>query len=124
MKHFLMDIPPWNRKILVVVTTKRQVILDLVKKYKMGRTLRSLVYEDEPILSKADYGATYIDYERGRYILWFPKWRNSGDDMDTLLHETNHVVKHLMKHVGSKDDETMAYCQEWLFSNIRKKLKR
>lgn len=119
-----MEIPPWNRKILVVVTMKRQVILDLIKRHKLGRNLRSQVYEDPPYFDKRDMGACYMDLERGKYILWFPKWTNSGEDLDTLLHETNHVVKHLMKHVGSGDYETMAYTQEWLFSNIRKKLKK
>lgn len=119
-----MEIPPWNRKLLVVITTKRQYILDLIKKYKLGRTLRNLVYEDEPTLDKHEYGAIYTDEERARYILWFPEWKNSGDNMDTLLHETNHIVKHLMKHVGSRDYETAAYTQEYLFSVIRKKLKK
>ena len=122
MKQFLIKIPPWERRLLVVVTKNRQTVLDLIKKHKLGRDLRNQVFGDP--LTEADLGAVYTDKKYGRWIMWFTKWNNSGDNMDTLVHETNHIVKFLMKYVGAKNElETSAYTQEWLFREIRKRLK-
>lgn len=122
MKHFLLIIPPWNRKLLVVVGTDKTKVLSFISRHKLGQNLRTLINQDP--VGKGDEGATYMDLEKGRYVLWLPKWANTGDDMDTLVHEVNHIVKHLMKHIGATGEyEANAYTNEWLFSTIRKKLK-
>lgn len=121
MKQFLIKIPPWERRLLVVVTKDRQNVLNLVKKYKLGRDLRNQIFRDP--VSIGDGGATYTDKVHGRFIIWFPEWKNSWDDIDTLVHETNHLVKFLMKFVGATNEtEASAYTQEFLFRTIRHRL--
>lgn len=84
----------------------------------MGRSLRTEICAETP--TKNDAAVTYWD-DDGRYILWFP---NNKVSNQTIVHETNHIVKLMMKYIGAQqENEGHAYTQDWLFKEIRRLLK-
>ncbi len=120
MKHTYTEIPIWNRKFLLVTGCTRNELLSLISKYKLGRDLRKRVYDDPPFPIKEGQGCVYMDDVHCRYIMYFPnrKVRN-----DTIIHETNHIAKHLMKYLGAQQEkEGQAYTQEWLYNWVRKNI--
>jgi hypothetical protein len=64
-------------------------------------------------------------FDQGRSLLYFPRWYNCWDNWETLLHECYHLVYRIcMKNKGMEnEDEAIAYQLEYLFRNIRLKLK-
>jgi hypothetical protein len=78
-------------------------------------------FDDEK--GKSCAGACIFD--DGRSILYFPSWYNCWDNWETLLHECYHLVFRIcMRNKGMGDeDEAIAYQLEYLFRNIRLKLK-
>lgn len=113
----LIKFPIWNRRILLA--THNVDLLAETRKYKMGRNLIAQVKNDPP--NPKDYAAVYICEKTGRYVLWF---RNNKPRTDTIIHETNHIIKYLMKYIGANQEkEAHAYSQEWLFNEIKRLLK-
>ena len=110
----LLRIPIWGRKLLIV-TPPHDIVL-ATKYFKMGRSLLQQVVNDIPS-NKSD-GCIFLCNETGRYILWFP---HTKPKTATIIHETNHLVKHMMKYIGAQQEtEGHAYTQDWLCTEIRK----
>ena len=113
--HTLILIPIWNRKLLVV--TPPDDIIALAKEYKLGREMLAELRQYPP--TGNELALAYHTELSGKYVLWFAKHPSSA----TLVHETNHITKYIMEYVGVEDDEASAYTQDWLFSEIRKRLR-
>lgn len=47
------------------------------------------------------------------YAIYLPKW---GDD--TFVHECVHAVKHILEDHGVKDEESLAFHVEYLYSHV------
>lgn len=118
MKARFIKIPIWNRKFLLVSGCNKEQLLSLVSKYQMGRELRNMVIGDPP--NPKDQGCLYMGDKTGKYIMVFP---NRKVRTDTIIHETNHLVKHMMKFIGAQQEtEGASYTQEFLYNWIRKNL--
>ncbi len=116
MKKLIM-IPIWNRKLLIV--TYPTDILKATIDSKMKRVLISMVRREIP--DKSSCSLLYFDDKLGNSVLWFP---NRKPRNDTLIHETNHLTKFMLKAMGAQQEhEAHAYTQEWLYNNIKKALK-
>lgn len=113
----LLRIPIWNRKLLIV--TPPHDLLKATRSFRMGRELINQVKNDPP--DKTIEGCIYMCDKTGRYILWFPTRKPTGL---TIIHETNHLVKHMMKYIGAQQEkEAHAYSQEWLMKEIKRILR-
>jgi hypothetical protein len=68
----------------------------------------------------------FVWHNEGRTILWLPDWKNDWEHWYTLIHETHHLVQHVLVHTNRMDDETdaLAYQQEYLFRHIRERLQK
>lgn len=109
----LIVIPIIDRKILLV--TPPHDTLKAARKYKMGRNLISMVKDDPPDCQACCYQCD----AKGRYILYF-----RIKTLRIIVHETDHVVKHMMKHLGAQQEQEFhAYVKEWLFNEVRKNLR-
>ena len=71
---------------------------------------------------KSDTGALRIrlDAHGDRmYLLWLSGWIGDPDDLDTLVHETNHLVYDIARDKGFQNEpEILAYQQGYLVSGI------
>jgi len=47
-------------------------------------------------------------------------WIDALTDTQTLYHELSHFIDHLMKYLGSNDDEFRAYLTSWVMHNVLK----
>lgn len=113
----LLRVPIWNRKILIVTPPTNALLY--TRKYKLGRELITQVRNDPPDI--ATLACVYFDDKYGRYVLWF---NSRKVPTDTIIHETNHIVKHMMKYLGAQQEkEAHAYTQEYLYKEIRKALR-
>jgi len=113
----LLIIPIWYRKVLIV--TPPTDILKSAIKHKIGRSIIKQVKNDPPLKNFA--ACVYYDDDNGRYLLWLEKCCSN----DTIVHETNHIVNHMMKFLGARNEhEASAYTQEYLFRLIRKTIRR
>lgn len=110
----LIIIPIVERKVLLV--TPPSDVLKAAQKHKMGRNLIQMIKGDPPECQ----ACVYQDEEKPRYVLYL-RVQDSG----TIVHETNHIVKHMMKLLGAQQEQEFhAYTQEWLFNTVKKLLKR
>ena len=113
----LIHIPIWNRELLIV--TPPHNLLTATRSFKMGRELITLVKNKPP--EKNTSGCIYMCDKTGCYIIWFP---NRKPLNTTIIHETNHLVNHMMKYIGAQQEkEALAYTQEWLYEEIRRILR-
>lgn len=109
----LITIPIIERKVLLV--TPPHDVLKATRKHKMGKNLIQMVKNDPPDCQ----ACVYQDEEKPRYVLYF-----KVKDLGTIVHETNHVVKHMMKLLGAQQEQEFhAYVQEYLFNVVRKALR-
>ncbi len=109
-------IPIVERKVLLI--TPPHNALKAARRYRMGRNLITMIKEDPPEKCQA---CCYQDEEKPRYVLFF----NTAKDMGTIVHETDHVVKHMMKLLGAQQEQEFhAYTKEWLFNTVKKALAR
>lgn len=119
MKHTYLDIPIWNRQILLIVEWKKDETLALIQKYNMHRSLRSQVQA-----TPQDFyclACVWMDDRRGNCIIQFPTTKVRTD---TIIHETNHIVRNMFRVLGAQQEkEAHAYTQEYLYHWIRKSLK-
>lgn len=114
MKYRYLDISPWYGRLLVVYGFPKDKTLELISRHKMGRTIRAQFIATPP--SKGYEEA--IVYMDGNHFLLYAHQKLSTR---TIIHETNHIVKELMKYIGAQQEkEAHAYTQEWLYGEIKK----
>lgn len=120
MKSAYTIIPIWERRLLLVIGGSKKEMLNLCSKNKMGRGIRNMIYTTPPFPKSEGTACVYYEDKKLNYLVYFPdqKVRN-----DTIIHETNHIVKHMMKGMGAQQEtEGHAYSQEWIFNWVRKTL--
>lgn len=120
MKHSFTIIPIWDRRLLLVIGGSKSSLLKLCSQYSMGRGIRNMIHITPPFPKSEGVACVYYEDKKLNYLVYFPdnKVRN-----DTIIHETNHIVKHMMKGLGAQQEiEGHAYSQEWIFNWIRKTL--
>lgn len=109
----LITIPIVERRVLLV--SYPHDALKAARRFKMGRNLIQMIKEDPPDCQ----ACCYQDENKPRYVLYF-----KVKDLGTIVHETDHVVKHMMKLLGANNEqEFSAYTKEWLFNTVRKALR-
>ncbi len=109
----LITIPIIERRVLLV--SYPSDTLKAAQKHKMGKNLIQMIKNDPPDCQ----ACCYQDEEKPRYVLYF-----KVKDLGTIVHETDHVVKHMMKLLGAQQEQEFhAYVKEWLFNTVRKSLR-
>jgi hypothetical protein len=65
-------------------------------------------------------------HNSGCTVLWLPDWKNDWEHWYTLIHETHHLVQHVLVTTNRMYDEAdaLAYQQEYLFRHIRERLQK
>lgn len=110
----LIKIPVINKPVLLV--TAPHDVLKASRRFKIGRNLIQMIKEDPPENCQA---CVYQDEEKPRYVLYF-----KVKDLGTIVHETNHIIKHMMKLLGAQQEQEFhAYFQEYLFNEVRRSLR-
>ena len=68
--------------------------------------------------------------QTGWSLMYLPEWKGTWNDIETLVHECFHLtINQLGRHrlfinhsTSTIEEEAMAYCQEYLWKSIRKRL--
>lgn len=109
-----------NETIVVVGMDHKEILAGMLKMGVKPDIMRA--YDK---LDNYDYYGFEWEYD-GCTVLWLREWRYDADHLDTLVHETNHLVYDiLVKSKGmGKEMEAQAYQQAYLFTNILKRLNR
>ena len=115
---FIQDWGTYSNQTLVVVGLKDPEVIRLLRRLNR-HSARAFVRQNP------DYdSAGFVFHHNGRSLLWLPRWKNTGEDILTLIHETNHLIHYVLnkdKGMGN-ETEAQAYQQEYLFKNIRGRL--
>lgn len=95
-----------------------------VKKFVKGEVLKSIErYKGlfQEVLDGKQLG--YAVEANGWLYLILPKFKDTWSYWEILIHELHHIVFYMSKKKTFDDEmEAMAYLQEWLFREIRRKL--
>ena len=115
---FFQDWGTFSNETLVCVGASKQEILTFMKANAVKPELIKLFeHKREPKDTSSAFVWTPDD--SGCTLLWIRDWTGSPDDLDTLVHETNHLVYEISRDKGFKDEpEIQAYQQAYLFSGI------
>lgn len=123
-KCFVLNTPPWHRRVMVAIKLSKPELLKQIKKKRMRKSLRKIVEEEGKLPTKSDFAQTYSDMNSGLWIIYLHRWKNNDEHKSFLVHEIAHVVRDMMKFIGaSKEEEAEAYTNEYLFLKICKQLK-
>jgi len=117
---FIQDWGTFSNETLVCVNRDRAQILRYMRQTRIKPELIDL-FEAK---SETDAAAfVWTPSGTGCTLLWLREWAGDPDDLDTLVHETNHLVYDISRDKGFKDEaEIQAYQQAYLFSGILEKL--
>lgn len=126
---FIQEIPPYKHEMIVCVGGGYD---EIIKWYNKN------IKKDKKWLKWADYykkdfnnvkegkNLGYCLYEEtnGWLILFTKEFRDTWGYWDTLLHELNHIVFWIAERKLLKEEmEAQAYLHEYLFREIRRKLR-
>ena len=117
---FIQDWGTFSNETLVCVNRDKAQILRYMRQTRIKPELIEL-FEAK---SETD-AAAFVWTPRGTgcTLLWLREWAGDPEDLDTLVHETNHLVYDISRDKGFKDEaEIQAYQQAYLFSGILEKL--
>jgi hypothetical protein len=117
---FVQDWGTFSNETLVCVNRDKAQILRYMKQTRIKPELIDL-FEAK---SETDAAAfVWTPARTGCTMLWLRGWTGDAEDLDTLVHETNHLVYDISRDKGFKDEaEIQAYQQAYLFSGILEKL--
>ena len=120
MKQKVIEIPLWERDVILIVGGDWHDILATAKKHKMCQKVLHEINHEK--LRSIDRGAGYWCMENGIGLLWFPK---NKVDIYTLVHEVTHIVDFLLMYICAETEmECRAYTTEWLMKAIQQQLKK
>lgn len=120
MKQKTVEIPLWERDLIVVLGGDFTSLLEIAKKNRLSTVvLEEIIYDKlTPVTAR---GGAYFCLIKGSGIIWFPTKR---PDKGVLAHEATHIVDKILEFIGAeKEMEARAYTVEWLVNNIPKVLK-
>ena len=117
---FIQDWGTFSNETLVCVNRDKAQILRYMRQTRIKPELIEL-FEAK---SETDSTAfVWMPSDTGCTLLWLREWAGDPEDLDTLVHETNHLVYDISRDKGFKDEaEIQAYQQAYLFSGILEKL--
>jgi hypothetical protein len=117
---FMQDWGTFSNETLVCVNRDKAQILRYMKQTRIKPELITL-FEAKPETDAAAF--VWTPSRTGCTLLWLQGWTGDPEDLDTLVHETNHLVYDISRDKGFKDEaEIQAYQQAYLFSGILEKL--
>ena len=118
---FIQDWGTFTNETLVCVRASKQEILRYMRANRIKPELIEL-FEKKP--ERVDASAfVWTPTGTGCTLLWLSGWVGDPDDLDTLVHETNHLVYDIARDKGFQNEpEILAYQQAYLFSGILEKL--
>ena len=122
---FLQRWGSYSNETLVIVGATKGEIIAFMKRLDVKEEIIARFERNGPTDDDADQLAyVWNPPGTGVTLLYFKDWVNDWDHWDTLLHETNHLIHHvLVKSKGMHEEpEAQAYQQEFLFRTIRRKL--
>ena len=122
-KVFLQDIPPYEQNLLVCSgVTKSKQVMDFVTNKEVKQWVKDNGQKFADILNDKKQG--YAINHDNFLILIIKPYKNHWDWYETLLHELNHIVFWITEAKSLQGEmEAQAYLQEWLFREIRRKLR-
>jgi hypothetical protein len=128
-KHFILNWGTYPQDTLVLIGTPHREWLKVAKIYSKKKDLLSWVEqeamsEDISPIFKTSKGMFIYSPDHSYSMLWLAEWDSEWVNYETLMHELHHAV-HLMlgKKRGMADEtEALAYQQEFLFRQARRKL--
>lgn len=109
-----------NETFVVVGMDHKEILAGMAKVGTLPQVLAA--YEK---VGSYDFCGFVWNYQ-GCTVLWLREWRYDADHLDTLVHETNHLIHDILvkrKDMGG-EMEAQAYQQAYLFTNILKRLNR
>jgi len=117
---FIQDWGTFSNETLVCVNVDKAQILRYMKQTRIKHEIIAL-FEAK---SETDAQAfVWTPVRTGCTLLWLRTWTGDSEDLDILVHETNHLVFDISRDKGFKDEaEIQAYQQAYLFSEILEKL--
>jgi len=119
VKWFIQEWGTLPNETLVVVGLTQKQIVARMKRSKFHKDVVEAFSRSEPL----EDASAWVWLRQGRTMLWFPEWKNDWEHYNTLLHETNHLVYHIIRDKGMTNEiEAQAYQHEYLFDNIRRRL--
>jgi hypothetical protein len=117
---FMQDWGTFSNETLVCVNRDKAQILRYMKQTQIKPELIEL-FEAKAETDAAAF--VWTPLRTGCTMLWLRGWTGDPEDLDTLVHETNHLVYDISRDKGFKDEaEIQAYQQAYLFSGILEKL--
>jgi len=118
---FIQDWGTFSNGTLVCVGVTK---VDVIRYMKQTRIKPELISRFENKSEREDpCPYVWTPSDTGCTLLWLPSWRGDFEDLDTLVHETNHLVYDISRDKGFEDEpEIQAYQQAYLFSGILEKL--
>lgn len=123
-KLFVLKMPPWDRRLMVVVGMKKKETLEGIKRYRFRKTIYKLVEEDKDFDNSRDEAYTYFDKKTGLFFLYLYNWKDNDYHKAILVHEVAHIVKDMLAFIGAEnEDEATGYTNQWLWHKIVKRLK-
>lgn len=118
-KAFVIDIPIYNRDLLVVFGDKEFLAKQLSEAYNIPLSDAYSIIEDINWYSNGRY---YFNIEKGKRFLWMPKTPTEPQEYATLAHEVFHAAFGLMNEIGASpsedSEETYAYLIGYLTKEI------
>jgi hypothetical protein len=119
---FIQDWGTFTNETLVCVGSSKQEILAFMKANSVKVELIEK-FERKPEPKGSSEAFTWSPEGTGCTLLWFRHWSGDPDDLDTLVHETNHLIYDISRDKGFRDEpEIQAYQQAYLFTGILKEL--
>lgn len=124
--YFVQEWGTYSNETLVVVGMTKDEILALLKRKKYNKDIVNRFTSHGPSLECFSTKAAFVwaPPQFGATLLYFPEWRFDWDHIETLVHEINHLLFFVLGQKKGMSDETeaMAYQNEFLFREIRRKL--
>lgn len=125
---FIQSVEIFKRDIVVCVGATKEQTMAYLKKIKGIKkdVIKSFEGVEKELFDEViNNSALGIAVEEDNMLLLILKpYQNCWEYWDTLLHETNHIVRFLQTKItlDRLDYETEAYLHEFLFREIREKL--
>jgi hypothetical protein len=125
-KHFkTMFFQKWgtfaNETLVCVGVTKKEI-----RRFMVAKNCKPELIEkfDRGLNTDGKFAFVWTPPNSGATLLWLGGWIGDAEDMDTLVHETNHLIYDISRDKGFQNEpEIQAYQQAYLFSHIWKELK-
>ncbi|MGA2886348.1 MAG: hypothetical protein ABSE80_14600 [Halobacteriota archaeon] len=112
-----------NETLICVAVTKKEILCFMKRNGVKPDLIERFERKADPSSTAAAF--TWTPPGFGVTILWMNSWVGDDEDLNTLVHETNHLLYDISRDKGfTNEPEVQAYQQEYLFKNIRKELER